>query len=101
MAGGASGLIPTVGAPLLRLLAEQSGLRSGISAVLTRSGFVPGHDRGQVLIDVAVALGLGATSVAGGHGRRVSGRTLQRVSSVVGQAARAYGPPKPGVGLTG
>jgi hypothetical protein len=65
LTGGASGLIGAVGAPLLRLLAEESGLRAGVSKALTRSGFVPGHDRGQVLIDVAVALGLGATSVAG------------------------------------
>jgi len=65
MTGGASGLIAAAGAPLLRLLAEESGLRAELSKTLTRSGFFPGHDRGQVLIDVAVALGLGATSVAG------------------------------------
>jgi Transposase DDE domain group 1 len=65
MTGGASGMIASAGAPLLRLLAEESGLRGGLSKTLCRSGFVPGHDRGQVLIDVAVALGLGATSVAG------------------------------------
>jgi hypothetical protein len=64
LTGGASGLIGAVGAPLLRLLAEESGLRAGLSKELTQSGFVPGHDRGQALIDVAVALGLGATSVA-------------------------------------
>jgi hypothetical protein len=52
---------------LLRLLAERSGLRAGLSAALARlrPDFVPGHDRGQVLVDVAVALGLGAVSVAG------------------------------------
>jgi hypothetical protein len=65
LTGGASGLIAAAGAPLLRLLAEQSGLRAALSAALARSGFVPGHDRGQVLIDVAVALDLGATGVAG------------------------------------
>jgi hypothetical protein len=65
LTGGASGLIAAAGAPLLRLLAEQSGLRAALSGALARSGFVPGHDRGQVLIDVAVALDLGATSVAG------------------------------------
>jgi hypothetical protein len=65
LTGGTSGLIASAGAPLLRLLAEESGLRAGLSKTLSRSGFVAGHDRGQVLIDVAVALGLGATSVAG------------------------------------
>ncbi len=65
LTGGAAGLIAAAGAPLLRLLAEESGLRAGLSKALARSGFVPGHDRGQVLVDVAVALGLGATSVGG------------------------------------
>jgi hypothetical protein len=68
MTGGASGLIAAAGAPLLRLLGEQSGLRAALSKALTQPGFVPGHDRGQVLIDTAVALGLGATSVAGAAG---------------------------------
>jgi Transposase DDE domain group 1 len=65
LTGGVRGLVGAVGAPLLRLLAEESGLRAGLSAALARSGFVPGHDRGQVLVDLAVALGLGATGVAG------------------------------------
>jgi hypothetical protein len=50
---------------LPRLLAEESGLRAGLAKALARSGFVPGHYRGQVLVDVAVALRLGATGVAG------------------------------------
>lgn len=82
LAGGASGLIPAVGAPLLRLLGEESGLRAGISTALARSGFVPGHDRGQVLLDVAVGLGLGATSVAGAADLlRQSQPVLQTVAS--------------------
>ncbi|HKT00985.1 MAG TPA: IS1380 family transposase [Rugosimonospora sp.] len=82
LTGGACGLIGAVGAPLLRLLAEESGLRAALSGALTRSGFVPGHDRGQVLIDVAVALGLGATSVAGAvEVLRQSLAVLQTVAS--------------------
>jgi hypothetical protein len=82
LTGGASGLIGAVGAPLLRLLGEQSGLRAALSGALKQSGFVPGHDRGQVLIDVAVALGLGATSVAGAVGvLRQSLAVLQTVAS--------------------
>jgi hypothetical protein len=43
---------------------------------------VPGHDRGQVLIDTAVALGLGATSVAGAVDLlRQSQAVLQSVAS--------------------
>ncbi|WP_204019185.1 IS1380 family transposase [Sphaerimonospora thailandensis] len=62
MTDGASGLIPAAGVPLLRLLAETSGLRGHASAALTVPGFHPGHDRGQVLIDVAIGLAMGATS---------------------------------------
>ncbi len=83
LATGVSGLIDAVGAPLLRLLAERSGLRAGLSATLgrLRPDFAPGHDRGQVLVDVAVALGLGATSVAGAMHR------LQSCQAVLGQVA--------------
>jgi hypothetical protein len=81
---GACGLIGAVGAALLRLLAERSGLRSGLSAVLgrLRPDFVPEHDRGQVLVDVAVALGLGAVSVAGAVDRlSISRAVLGQVAS--------------------
>lgn len=80
---GASGLIGAVGAPLLRLLAERSGLRSGLSTVLgrLRPDFIAEHDRGQVLIDVAVALGLGAVSVAGAT------NLLSASRAVLGQVA--------------
>jgi hypothetical protein len=83
LAGGVSGLIGAVGAPLLRLLAERCGLRAGLSGALgrLRPDFAPGHDRGQVLVDVAVALGLGATSVAGAV------HTLQAAQAVLGPVA--------------
>jgi hypothetical protein len=80
---GVSGLIGAVGAPLLRLLAEKSGLRAGLSAALSRlrPDFVPEHDRGQVLVDLAVALGLGAVSVAGAvHTLQASQAALLRVA---------------------
>ncbi|MFI6637784.1 hypothetical protein ACIBI7_53655 [Nonomuraea fuscirosea] len=64
MTDGASGLVPAVGVPLLRLLAEQSGLRGHTSKALMVRGFHPGHDRGQVLVDVAIGLAMGATSVS-------------------------------------
>jgi hypothetical protein len=64
MAGSTSGLIPAAGVPVLPLLAEESGLRAGLSKVLARNGFNPGHDRGQVVTDVAVALAYGASNVA-------------------------------------
>lgn len=83
MTTGVTGLIDAVGVPLLRLLAERSGLRGGLSAALARCrpDFVPDHDRGQVLVDVAVALGLGAVSVAGATA------TLHACQAVLGQVA--------------
>ena len=64
LAGSTTGLVPAVGVPLLRLLAEESGLRGGLSKALRRNGFSPVHDRGQVVTDVAVALAHGASNVA-------------------------------------
>jgi hypothetical protein len=65
MTGGASGVVASAGVPLLRLLAEESGLRGALSKALVRADFVAGHDRGQVLVDVAIGLAMGATSLAG------------------------------------
>jgi hypothetical protein len=45
-----AGLLP------LRLLAEQAGLRAGVSAAMARDGFEPLYDRGQILIDLALML---------------------------------------------
>ena len=47
-------LVGFAGALPLRLLAERSGLRAGLSAAMARRGFDPVYDRGQVLIDMAV-----------------------------------------------
>ncbi|MDT4991236.1 MAG: hypothetical protein QOH97_1128 [Actinoplanes sp.] len=81
MAGSTSGLIPAAGVPLLRLLAEESGLRAGLSKALARNGFNPGYDRGQVVTDVAVALAHGACNVA------AAARMLEQSRVVCGPAA--------------
>jgi hypothetical protein len=78
MTGGAQGLIGRAGGVLLRGLAESSGLRGRLSKALTVPGFVPEHDRGQVLVDLACALGLGAKSISG--------------ITVLGQADAVLGP---------
>jgi hypothetical protein len=65
MSGGGAGLIDAAGVPLIRLLSEECGLRPGLSKALARPGFVSGHDRGQVLIDAAIGLIMGARSVRG------------------------------------
>lgn len=53
-------LVGFAGALPLRLLAERGGLRAALSAAMRRPGFDPVYDRGQLLVDLAVALILGA-----------------------------------------
>lgn len=48
-------LVGFAGALPLRLLAERTGLRAGLSAAMARRGFDPVYDRGQVLTDLALA----------------------------------------------
>jgi hypothetical protein len=83
MVGGASGLVGSAGVPLLRLLTEETALRGQLSKALAKAGFVPGHDRGQVLIDVAIGLALGATSVA------ETMRQIEQGGAVLGTTASA------------
>jgi hypothetical protein len=54
------GVVSDAGAVALRALADRSGLTAGLSAATTRRGFVPVHDRGRVLSDLAVAVADGA-----------------------------------------
>src|SRR5258708_28056203 len=58
---GGQGIVSHAGVVLLRALADRTGLTSGLSKALTRRGFVPVHDRGRVLADLAVAIADGAT----------------------------------------
>ena len=53
---GGSDVINHAGAAALRLLADRTGLTGGLSRALARWGFVPVHDRGQVLADTAVLI---------------------------------------------
>ena len=48
------------GVVLPRLLADRVALTSGLSEVMARAGFVPGYDRGRLLVDLACALAAGA-----------------------------------------
>jgi Transposase DDE domain group 1 len=53
---GGRGVVSHVGAVALRALADRSGLTVGLSAATARRGFVPVHDRGRVLADLAVVI---------------------------------------------
>ena len=54
----------------MRLLAERAGLRAGLSAAMRRRGFDPVHDRGQVLVDLALMLVLGGEAISDFQGLR-------------------------------
>ena len=58
------GVVPLARSVAVRLLADRVGLTDGLSAALTRRGFVPGHDRGQVWVDVATMLTGGGEAIA-------------------------------------
>lgn len=61
---GGSGVVSHVGAALLRLLADRAGLTAGLSAGLARAGRWPVHDRGRVLVDVAVMIADGGEALS-------------------------------------
>ena len=63
-------LVGFAGALPIRLLAERTGLRTGLSTAMARRGFDPVYDRGQVLIDIALAQILGGESISDVQGLR-------------------------------
>jgi hypothetical protein len=58
------GLVGHAGAVLLRKASDQLGLTAGLSAALLKKGTSPLLDRGTVLVSLAVAITLGATSMS-------------------------------------
>jgi DDE family transposase len=59
-----SGLVGHAGAVLLRKAADQTGLTCQLSAALQKKGSSPRLDRGLVLVSLAAAIALGATSMS-------------------------------------
>jgi Transposase DDE domain group 1 len=62
--GGGTGLVGHAGAILLRKAADQAGLTAVLSAALRKAGSSPLPDRGIVLVSMAAAIALGATSMS-------------------------------------
>jgi hypothetical protein len=58
-----TGVVPLAGAAAIRLLADRVGLTHALSAALARRRFVPAHDRGRVLVDVATVLVAGGEAI--------------------------------------
>lgn len=59
-----TGVVAHAGSAALRLLSDQTGLSAELSKAMARRAFVPGHDRGRVLADVAVMLADGGEAIA-------------------------------------
>jgi Transposase DDE domain group 1 len=94
--GGGTGLVGHAGAVLLRKAADQAGLTAVLSAAVRKAGTSPVLDRGAVLVSMAVAIALGATSMSDiavlAHlspvlGGAPSGPTVRRALDLAGHAA--------------
>jgi len=94
--GGGTGVVGHAGAILLRKVADQAGLTAGLGAALRRAGKSPVFDRGIVLVSVAAAIALGATSMSDiavlAHlsqvlGAAPSGPTVRRALDLAGGTA--------------
>nr|WP_238361458.1 IS1380 family transposase [Actinopolymorpha pittospori] len=57
------GVVAHSGSVATRLLGNRTGLTTGLSKAMSRRDFDPGHDRGQVLVDVAVMLADGGEAI--------------------------------------
>jgi hypothetical protein len=77
-----TGVVPLAGSAAVRLLADQVGLTAALSAVLTRRNFVPIHDRGRLLIDLATVLVAGGEAIA-------DIETLRHLEGLLGPVASA------------
>jgi hypothetical protein len=91
-----AGLVGHAGAVLLRKAADQAGLTGHLSAALRKKGTSPLLDRGTVLVSLAAAIALGATSMSDiallAHlapvlGDAPSGPTVRRALDLAGTAA--------------
>ncbi|HET7174356.1 MAG TPA: transposase [Nocardioidaceae bacterium] len=58
------GVVAHAGSVATRLLADRTGLTSELSKAMARRSFAPVHDRGRVLVDVAVMLADGGEAIA-------------------------------------
>jgi hypothetical protein len=96
VAADGTGLVGHAGAVLLRKAADQAGLTAELSAAVRKKSASPLLDRGVVLVSMAVAIALEATSMSDiavlAHlatvlGDAPSGPTVRRTLDLAGTAA--------------
>jgi hypothetical protein len=76
-----TGVVAHAGSVAVRLLADRSGLTKELSKATRRRSFRPVHDRGQVLVDVAVMLADGGEAIGDINVLRHQGQVLGPVAS--------------------
>ena len=64
MSADGTGVVSHVGSVALRLLADRVGLTAALSGAVARRSFSPRHDRGRVLVDLAVTLADGGEAIS-------------------------------------
>jgi hypothetical protein len=64
VSGDGGGVVAHAGSVALRLLSDRPGLTAELSKAFSRRNFIPVHDRGRVLADVAVMLADGGEAIA-------------------------------------
>ena len=79
--GDGVGVIAHTGSIALRMLADRMGLPSALAKPMARRSFVPVHDRGQVLTDVAVMLADGGEAISDINVLRHQSQVLGPVAS--------------------
>ena len=87
-------VVSHVGTALLRMLADRAGLTGALSAALTRTGVFPVHDRGRVLVDLAVLIADGGEAICDIDVLRHQGEVFGPVASdtTVWRALNEIGP---------
>lgn len=81
VASGGTGVVAHAGSVGVRLLADRVGLTAELSKAMARGSFLPVHDRGRVLVDVAVMLADGGEAIADIDVLRHQAPVLGRVAS--------------------
>jgi hypothetical protein len=76
-----TGVVSHVGAALLRMLADRAGLTAALSAALARRQWWPVHDRGRVLVDLAVMIADGGEAICDIEVLRHQGEVFGPVAS--------------------
>ena len=78
---GGTGVVSHVGAALLRMLADRVGVTQALSGALARRGWWPVHDRGRVLVDLAVMIADGGEAICDIDMLRHQGEVFGAVAS--------------------